>query len=97
MTKVLEFTTFALAKGVSKEDFLLKAKYFKQDFLAKDQGLIDHKLLMEGENFTDMAMWENSECAEAMGKNMGQSSVAMDYMSCIDNETVIMRHLEVIG
>ncbi len=93
MSNVVELTSYTLKKEVSVTDFLLAAEKFNKEFVSLQKGYISHKLLSEGETWSDLAIWETMDDAHNIGKVIFESAVAGAYMSFIDEGSVKVTHL----
>ena len=69
MSHIVELVSFNLKKDVSVPDFLLVSDKFNQDFMSGQKGYISRKLLVKGDTWTDLVLWESIEDAKNAAKN----------------------------
>lgn len=96
MKTVIELASFKLREGVVEDNFLNVSIDFSEQFLATQKGLISRKLVKEGNIWSDVAEWEDMECAKKVSENMNSSKYALNYLSLIDFATITVHHMEVI-
>lgn len=93
--KVVELASFELANEISQEEFLEVSTLFQTDFVANQAGFIERKLIKSGEIWSDLVVWQNMDCAEAVSNQMGSSEFARKYGSMIKAGSVTVKHYEV--
>lgn len=94
---VFEFAYFKLKEGASEADFLKVSETFKNEFLVKQEGLIDRKLVRsEDGTLCVVAIWNSKENAFAVAENMGQSAISQEYLSFMDAASVKIEHFTTI-
>jgi hypothetical protein len=95
MPNVVEFVTFSLKEGASVSNFVLVSDILDCEFLSKQKGYVSRKLLVNGELWADMVLWETMEDALNAVVASGEDDAACEYMSFIDENTCDMRHFSV--
>jgi len=95
MPNVVEFASFNLKNGVSVSDFLLVSDRFNSEFLSRQKGYVSRKLLLTGEMWADSVLWETMEDALNAFRTADDDTVACEYMSFMDKESVKVLHLSV--
>ena len=86
MSNIVELISFTLKKGVSVSDFLLVSDQFNQDFMAAQKGYISRKLLLNGNTWTDLVLWESLEDAQNAAKAIYESAIGAEYIAFIEDE-----------
>ncbi len=86
MSHIVELVSFNLKKDVSVPDFLLVSDKFNQDFMSGQKGYISRKLLVKGDTWTDLVLWESIEDAKNAAKAIYESAVAAEYIAFIEDE-----------
>ena len=61
MANIIGMVSFTLKKGVSESDFLLVHEKYNREFVSKQNGYITHKLLVNGDKWTDLVIWESMD------------------------------------
>lgn len=95
MTNVVEFASFNLKKGASVSDFLLVSDKFNSVFLSAQKGYISRKLLLGGELWADLVLWETMEDALKAFNTSDDAAVACEYISFMEKEGIKVLHLPV--
>jgi len=95
MPNVVEFVSFKLKKGVFVSDFLLVSDKFNRGFLALQKGYIFRKLLVDGEMWADLVLWETMDDARNAVKAFQKDAVANEYMSFLNGNSCKLHHLSV--
>ena len=85
ITNAIEFVSFTLKRGASVSDFLLASKEMNIKFLSAQKGYISRKLLVDGETWADLVLWETMDDAQNAAKICNDDSVAAEYFSFIEN------------
>ncbi|MDL2293535.1 hypothetical protein LJC60_02775 [Ruminococcaceae bacterium OttesenSCG-928-D13] len=84
MSNAVEFVAFKLKKSVSEAEFMPVSDKFNSDFLAKQKGYISRKLLLKGDMWADMVLWETeADHLNAMEASR-EDAVAAEYMSMLN-------------
>ncbi len=86
MCNIVEFAPFCLKKEVSIPDFLLASDKFQSEFISLQKGYISRKLLVNGEAWTDLVVWETMEDAKNAAKMIYENAAAWEYIAFIDDE-----------
>ena len=87
MSNVVELASFHLKKEVSLPDFFLVSDKFNNEFLSVQKGYISRKLLVNGEKWVDLVIWETMEDAQNAVKEFYNSNLALEYASfMVENE-----------
>ena len=86
MSNIVELVSFTLKKGVSVSDFLLVSDQFNQDFMAAQKGYISRKLMLNGNTWTDLVLWESLEDAQNAAKAIYESAISAEYIAFIEDE-----------
>ena len=87
MSNIIELASFYLKKEVSLPDFFLISDKFNSEFLALQKGYISRKLLVNGEKWLDLVLWETMEDAQNAVKEFYKSKPALEYASfMLENE-----------
>ncbi|MCL1964819.1 MAG: hypothetical protein FWF69_07140 [Firmicutes bacterium] len=92
MANAVEFVSFALKKGASVPDFLLASEKMNSGSLSRLKGYVSRKLLVHGETWADLVIWETMEDALNAAKTIGEYDAARAYFSFLDEKSVDMRH-----
>lgn len=95
MSKVVEFATFNLKKGVSVSDFLLVSEKFNSGFLSVQKGYISRELLASKDIWADLVVWESMEDAQNAVKEFYKNSLVEEYMSFIEENSGDLLHFSV--
>lgn len=95
MSNVIEFASFNLKKGASVSEFLLVSDKFNRVFLSMQKGYISRKLLLGGEMWADSVLWETMEDALRAFNTANENTVACEYLSFMDEESIKVPHLPV--
>jgi len=85
MSNAIEFASFDLKKGTSVPDFLLASDKMNSGFLSMQKGYISRKLLVDGERWADLVVWETIEDARNAAKIFGENDVDREYIAFIEN------------
>lgn len=85
MSNAVEFVSFTLKKEVSVPDFLLASDKMNSEFLSVQKGYISRKLLVDGETWADLVLWETMGDAQNAAKICQDDSFALEYFSFIEN------------
>jgi hypothetical protein len=80
---VVEFASFHLKKGVSVPDFLIVSDKFQSGFLGTQKGYISRKLLVKGEMWADLVIWETMDDVQNAMKASRKDAVAAEYLSLL--------------
>ncbi|WP_020409917.1 antibiotic biosynthesis monooxygenase family protein [Hahella ganghwensis] len=96
-TNVVEMVTFKLLAGTTEQDFLAANEGIQQ-FVKQQPGFLYRSLCkLDGEEeWTDIVYWQNLAAAETAGKDFMESPLSKPALSCIDPDSVTMRHLPVV-
>ena len=86
MSNVVELTLFYLKREVSVPDFLLASDKFQNEFISMQKGYISRKLLVNGETWTDLVVWETMEDVKNATKIIYENAAALEYIAFIDDE-----------
>lgn len=92
---VVELASFELNEEVKLEEFLAISKTFQKEFVEKQEGFIQRKLIKKDERWCDLVIWEDMSAAEKVSKNMGTNEAAGAYGMTIKPGTVNVEHYEV--
>ena len=86
MSNILGMVSFRLKSGISESDFLLAHEKYHKEFVSKQKGYISHKLLINGDTWSDIVIWESMEDAKSTFEATAQNPTALAIMSFIDQE-----------
>lgn len=95
MSNAVEFVTFKLKKGVCIPDFLLISDKMNKDFLSVKKGYISRKLIVNGELWADLVLWETMEDALNAAKSTEENAAAYEYFAFLDEKSCDMKHFSV--
>ena len=84
MANIIGMVSFTLKEGVSESDFLLVHEKNNREFVSKQNGYITHKLLVNGDKWTDLVIWESMDDTQNTFEAVGKNAVAIEVMSLID-------------
>jgi hypothetical protein len=84
MANIIGMVSFTLKEGVSESDFLLVHEKYNREFVSKQNGYITHKLLVNGDKWTDLVIWESMDDTQNTFEAVGKNAVAIEVMSLID-------------
>ena len=84
MSNVVEYASFKLKEGVSVPDFLLASDKMNDEFLSPRNGYIYRKLLVDGDMWVDLVLWETMDDAQNAANAFGENEVGREYISFID-------------
>jgi len=84
MPQILEMPAFSIKQGVSEADFLLAHEKFNREFMCKQEGYVSHKLIRNGDNWFDIAVWKSTEAKEKAFKDIYENAAAAEYILLID-------------
>ncbi|MEC1720059.1 hypothetical protein [Schinkia azotoformans] len=97
MKEVVEIVFFELEEDVSEEQFQNASQIFQSNFVALQDGYVSRKLTKSIDGrWADIAIWRDMDAAQAVGKNMGESEFARNYVSLIKNKSIQMHHMSII-
>lgn len=84
MNTAVEFVAFKLKKDVSEAEFSPVSDTFNREFLARQKGYISRKLLLNGDMWADLVLWETeADHLNAMEASK-EDPFAAKYMSMIN-------------
>ncbi|MEO9896028.1 MAG: hypothetical protein ABJD13_06585 [Paracoccaceae bacterium] len=93
---VAEIVTFRLANGADKAAFLKAAKGM-EPFLASTGAMVKRNLSRDQDGvWTDHIEWTSMQAAKDAATAMMQRPEAGPFMSLIDEQSVTMRHAEIL-
>ena len=95
MPNIVEFVSFNLKKGVSVPDFLLVSEKMNHEFLAARKGYISRKLLVDGDVWADLGLWETMEDAQSAANAFGENDAGCEYMTLLDEESVVFHDFSI--
>ena len=75
MSNIVELASFYLKKEVSLPDFFQVSDKFNNEFLSVQKGYISRKLLVNGEKWLDLVIWETMEDAQNAVKEFYNSNL----------------------
>ena len=84
MPNIVGIVSFTLKKGVSESDFLLAHEKYNKEVVSKQKGYISHKLLVNGDKWSDMVMWESMEDTQKTFEAVQENAIALGIMELID-------------
>jgi len=84
MSYVVEFVTFYLKKKTAASDFLIVSDKFNKEFLSKQKGYISRLLLVDGEMWADMVVWETMDDAKTAINVSLNDAIAREYVSMLN-------------
>ncbi|MCL2839200.1 MAG: hypothetical protein FWE05_00375 [Defluviitaleaceae bacterium] len=84
MTHILEMPAFTIKEGVSEADFLRAHEKFNHMFMKKQEGYVSHKLIRQGDNWFDIAVWDSIKSKEKAFKDIYDNTAAMEYVTLIN-------------
>ena len=84
MANIIGMVSVTLKEGVSESDFLLVHEKYNREFVSKQNGYITHKLLVNGDKWTDLVIWESMDDTQNTFEAVGKNAVAIEVMSLID-------------
>jgi hypothetical protein len=85
MHNAVEFVSFNLKKGATVTDFLLASDKMNREFLSVQKGYISRQLLVDGETWADLVLWETMDDARHAAKICNENASAVNYFSYIEN------------
>jgi len=85
MPHILEMPAFKIKEGVTEDDFLFAHEKFNREFMAKQEGYVSHKLIRNGDNWFDIAVWASMEAKEKAFKDIYKNAAAMEYIPLIES------------
>ena len=87
MSNVVWFISYKLVKGASVPDFLRASERVNNEILSKQKGFISWKVLVDGDTWVDLVIWESMDDAKN-GETAGKTNpVAHEFYSFIDLES----------
>ncbi|MDH6364983.1 quinol monooxygenase YgiN [Enterococcus sp. PF1-24] len=86
MKQILEMTSFKLKKGISEANFLLAHEKFNRDFISKQEGCVSHMLIRDGDNWSEIVVWDSIELKEKAFEDIYKYDGLEEYMSFIDQD-----------
>jgi len=95
MEQVVELVLFKLRENVDTKEFMEASRKFEEQFLKKQTGLIERKLIFSKDTWGDLAVWDSIEAAKAIESAMPESKEANMYNSFIEMSSIEMKHFEV--
>ena len=84
MSNIVGMVSFYQKEGVSKQEFLQAHEKYNSSFVSKQKGCMSHKLLVDGDKWTDLVTWENMEDVESTFKEVQTNPLAAEIMPFID-------------
>jgi len=84
MICAIEFASFNLKNGVSLPDFLLASDKMNNEFLSAQKGYISRQLLVDGDTWADLVLWETIDDARHAAGICHDSAAAVEYFSYIE-------------
>lgn len=91
----VELAAFKLDDTIKEEVFLEISADFQKNFVEKQPGFIQRKLIKKEDTWCDLVIWENITFAENVSKAMGNSEATKKYGGCIKAGSVTVDHYEV--
>lgn len=82
------FMSYKLVEGASVAEYLLLSEKVNTEILSKQKGFISWQVLVDGDTWVDLILWETPEDAknaETAGEN---NPVSQKYYSFIDFKTL---------
>jgi len=91
MSNAVVFISYKLAKDVSAQDFLLASEKVNNDFMSKQKGYISWKVLVDGDTWADLLIWETKEDAGNAMAAGGANADNQKFFALLDPESVKMQ------
>ncbi|SFD67314.1 hypothetical protein [Pseudoalteromonas denitrificans] len=98
MSQVVEIVQFKLNEGITEQDFMSSNDEFEK-FLYQQSGMLYRSLCKSSTNgtYTDIVYWQTMEQAKTAQQAFFDSEFCKQFMICIDKESVIMDHLDILA
>ena len=95
MPNAVTFASWKLKEGVSVQKFLLAAEKMHNEYASRVKGHISQKLLVDGDVWAELIVWETMEDAQNAGND--ESNIYLrEYFSYIDVESITYhRHFSI--
>ena len=87
MPNAVTFASWKLKEGVSMPEFLHAAEKMHSEYASKVQGHISQKLLVDGDVWAELIVWETMEDAQN-AVNDENNIYLQNYFSYIDVESI---------
>jgi len=84
MSNIVGIVSFYPKKGVSVSDFLSAHEKYYKEFVSKQKGCISHRLLAEGDKWSDLVIWKTMEDTQSTFRATQEDASAIEIMSSID-------------
>ena len=84
MSNIMGMVSFRLKEGVSESDFLLAHEKYNKEVVSKQKGYVFHKLLFDGDKWSDLVVWETMEDVHATFEAVQTDPIAIGIMDLID-------------
>lgn len=84
MSTAIEFVAFKLKKSVSETEFFPVSDKFTREFLARQKGYISRKLLIKGDMWADLVLWETEADHLSAMEASKEDAVAAEYLSMLN-------------
>lgn len=95
MTTAIEIVTYKLKSDITTSQLQSTHDSINQ-FCTAQEGFIYRSISQDQDNtWFDIVYWQNMECAQKAGEAFMQNPICQTLSKFIDNETVVMRHMEV--
>ena len=91
MSSAVMFISYKLAKSVSSQDFLLASEKVNSEFMSKQKGYISWKVLIDGDIWSDLLIWETKEDAQNAMAVGGANADNQKFFALLDPESVKMQ------
>ncbi len=86
MSNVVELSPFYLKREAAISEFLLASDKFQSEFISMQKGYISRKLIVNGEMWSDLVVWETMEDVKNATKIIYENAAALEYIAFIDDE-----------
>lgn len=98
-TPVVEFVSFTLMEGVTREQYLEKYSRVYENFLKSHPEFVSFRHLYDPENwsYANYVEWKTMEWAKRAGEQILHNTDALNWFSLINPKWIVMHHLIVVG
>lgn len=98
-TPVVEFVSFSLAEGITRELYLEKYSRVYETFLKSHPEFVSFRHLHDPESwlYANYVEWKTMEWAKRAAEQILSSTDAQDWFSLMNPKWMVMHHLSIVG
>ncbi len=84
MSNTVWIISYKLVEGASVPDYLLASEKVNNEILSKQKGFISWEVLLDGDTWVDLVVWDTPEDAKNAETAGGTNPIAQEYYSYMD-------------